>query len=487
MVTLAAQHSDSFDRTPVAAGTFYPAQKERLMTLLASYFNALPATTKSNSTVAAIVPHAGYVYSGSVAAAAIAQIDPHRSYDHIFLIGSSHTHMFHGASIYSQGSYSTPLGKVNIDPLAETLLNECNLFNNRTEIHEREHALEVIIPFLQYWLKSPFTIIPIIIGGESEKVSREIAKALKKYFNDSNLFIISSDFSHYPQYEDAIMVDNLMAEAIKNGSPNLFLNTKRELENRKINQLLTVACGWTSILTLLYIIDSDPQYKISKILYRNSGDTKFGAKDRVVGYNAIAVFKKNGDTSLLQNIILSQEDKYNLIQIARKTLENYVLKKSKYKVSSEYITPNLKKNVGAFVTLKKEGELRGCIGTFKSNKPLYLVVRDMTISSAAFDYRFDAVEPEELKQIEIEISVLTPLKKVKNIDEINLGRHGIYIKKGNKSGTFLPQVANKSGWSKEEFLGHCARDKASIGWEGWKDANIYIFEANIFNESEFNT
>jgi AmmeMemoRadiSam system protein A len=143
-----------------------------------------------------------------------------------------------------------------------------------------------------------------------------------------------------------------------------------------------------------------------------------------------------------------------------------------------------KTNCGAFVTLLKNGELRGCIGRFDSSEPLYRVVQHMAIAAATEDNRFPQVSRDEIGSLEIEISALTPMRKISSADEIELGRHGIYIKKGNRSGTFLPQVAIETGWTKDDFLGHCARDKAGLGWDGWKDAEIYVYEANVFSEKE---
>jgi hypothetical protein len=144
----------------------------------------------------------------------------------------------------------------------------------------------------------------------------------------------------------------------------------------------------------------------------------------------------------------------------------------------------LKTPCGAFVTLKKYGNLRGCIGRFDASEPLYQVVQEMAIASSTQDYRFSPVELKEIPELEIEISVLTPMRHISSIDEIELGKHGIYIKKGNRSGTFLPQVATETGWTKEEFLGHCAQDKAGIGWNEWKDAEVYVYEALVFGEEK---
>jgi hypothetical protein len=153
-------------------------------------------------------------------------------------------------------------------------------------------------------------------------------------------------------------------------------------------------------------------------------------------------------------------------------------------IDSSDFSATIKQHCGAFVTLKKRGDLRGCIGRFITESPLYLIVRDMAVAAGTQDPRFTAVTADELKNIDIEISVLSPLQKINSIDEIEMGTHGIYIVKGSSTGTFLPQVATETGWTKEQFLGHCAQDKAGIGWNGWKDADIYIYTAVVFGEKE---
>jgi AmmeMemoRadiSam system protein A len=147
---------------------------------------------------------------------------------------------------------------------------------------------------------------------------------------------------------------------------------------------------------------------------------------------------------------------------------------------------NLKIHAGAFVTLKENGSLRGCIGRFTANIPLYRLIREMAVAASTEDSRFDPVRMNEIPGLEMEISVLSPLKKITSADEIILGKHGIYIKKGYNSGTFLPQVATETGWSVDEFLGHCSRDKAGIGWDGWKKAELFTYEACVFSETDIN-
>jgi hypothetical protein len=352
------------------------------------------------------------------------------------------------------------------------------------DAHWFEHSLEVQVPFLQYFMKKDFKIVPVLIGSYTNEISEKLAKALRPYFNSDNLFVISTDFSHYPRYSDAKKADKNTADAIVSNSPEKFLKAIKANDEAGYSGLVTSCCGWTSVLTLLNIT-KNMAVTYKDIQYMNSGDTEVGDTGRVVGYHAIAVSGKIiSEVKKYIGFTLTTADKKKLLEIARKTVEEYVKNKKIYTIDTAGFSDNLKKKCGAFVTLTKNSQLRGCIGQFSPDDPLYQVVQNMAISSSTNDYRFNPVSSSELSQISIEISVLTPLKKIKSVDEIELGKHGIYITKGGASGTFLPQVANETGWTKEDFLGHCAQDKAGIGWNGWKDADIYTYEAIVFSEKD---
>ncbi|MBA7518554.1 hypothetical protein ES705_10625 [subsurface metagenome] len=391
---------------------------------------------------------------------------------------------FNGASIYSQGDFLTPLGRIAVDTLAQWLVDHNKFISNDPKPHATEHSLEVQLPFLKYWLKNDFTIVPIIIGGQSEETCRKLASSLEPYFNEDNLFIISTDFSHYPNYDDAKVSDTKMAEAILTNSCTDFIRTKKQVENANINNLVTSMCGWTSVLTLMNITEKHPDVDYVKILYRNSGDSYYGDKEQVVGYFAISVVKNNSKLSVSE-FRLTDDEKVELLKIARQTLNKYLTKADIPVFEKKRYTGNLVEPAGAFVTLKSNNRLRGCIGNFKPSEPLYKTVQDMAIAAATQDLRFAPVSSQEVRNLEIEISVLTPLRKISTPDDLVMGKHGIYIRKGNRSGTFLPQVATETGWSKEEFLGHCSQDKAQLGWEGWKTAELYVYEALIFSEHEY--
>jgi hypothetical protein len=489
MVIECNSQSDNFknqactDRKPVVAGSFYPDNPVALNAQLESLFAQASGVKTHDNVLAIIAPHAGYVFSGKVAASAYNQIDPDKEYENIFIIASSHRVLFNGASIYNQGDYITPLGKVNVNrELANKLINENEVFVFNPEAHSAEHSLEVQLPFLQYKMKKDFQIIPIVTGTQTLEEIKVIAKALKPYFNEKNLFIISSDFSHYPNYNDAIQVDKITGDAVLTNSVSKVIDAINENASTNVENLVTSLCGWPAVLSLLNITQNDRSIQVIPVDYQNSGDA-VGDKGRVVGYHAI-VFAKKKIQDMSNQFRLTNQEKAQLLELARNTINHYLITGKYLKVNESDLSHAMKSDCGSFVTLHKNGALRGCIGRFVADEPLYAIVQKMAIAAATEDQRFPVVEKIEMDEIELEISVLTPLQKIESVDEIEMGRHGIYIKKGFASGTFLPQVAIETGWTKEEFLGYCSRNKAGLGWDGWKEAEIYIYEALVFGEND---
>lgn len=479
----------STDRQPVAAGRFYPAGKEKLLKDLSDLFSNCKKSPPQLNVRAIITPHAGYVFSGTVAASAFSAIPRNAVFKNIFIIGSSHVMYFNGASVYSSGDYITPLGKIAVNrEIGKKLKLDNKVFLFPEDAHIQEHSIEVQLPFIQYYFKTTPDIVPVIIGTDDEKTVKKIAEALRPWFTPENLFIISSDFSHYPAYNDAVLTDNLTAKSILSGNPETFLNTLKKNEEKKTPGLATSMCGWTSGLTLLYLLENNNNIDISLIDYCNSGDSPSGGKSEVVGYNAIIVTEKNNKTSVQKtpddSFSFSESEKNLLFSIVRNSIRSRLYDNKKFVIDEKSIPVSLKKSMGAFVTLKINGALRGCIGQFISSEPLFSVVQSSALSSAFDDPRFSPLTKEEFKKTDIEITVLGPLKKINSINEIVLGRHGIYIKKGYKSGTMLPQVATENGWTVEEFLGYTSRDKAGLGWDGWKDAELFIYDGAVLEETE---
>ena len=305
------------DRKPAVAGKFYSGDSASLRNNLATFFEDAVPPKNGGSLQAIIVPHAGYVFSGQVAASGFNQINPDKKYKRIFIIGSSHTTHFEGASVYAKGNFVTPLGLVPVDTaVASSLIKSEKLFQFTKSVHADEHSLEVELPFLQYRLRNPFSIVPIIIGGQSPENCRRLAAALKPWFTDDNLFVISSDFSHYPDAAHAVEVDHLTANAILQNDPQLLLSALDKNEKANVPGLVTSLCGWTSVLTMLYLTKKDSTYNFVHLQYMNSSNSPYGDTNRVVGYNSIAVFttKKAGQPQFS----LTDDDKKQLLNLARK-------------------------------------------------------------------------------------------------------------------------------------------------------------------------
>ncbi len=476
------------DRDPVVAGSFYPARESELKSQLDQLFKDAASmsseTLKPEGRVRAIIsPHAGYVFSGTVAASAVGFIPSGTKYDNIFLIGSSHRVSFPGASVYTEGNYKTPLGTVKVNTeLAEQLINNSKVFSYFIAAHSSEHSLEVQIPFLQYHLGNDIRIVPIILGTQNSKVCKDIADVLRPYFTGNNLFVISSDFSHYPSFEDATEVDNATVKGLLSGDPDTFLRTLRKNSEMNIDGLATSMCGWTSGLVLLYLAEAQPGHEFKHILYRNSGHSNYGDKSGVVGYHSVALIDKDYNSNINTDFSISHEDQRKLLEIARESIRSFLYKDKQPVIKESNLSPALLKKLGAFVTLNIDGQLRGCIGRFMPSESLYETVMLMSLEAAFNDARFSPLSQEEFEKVSIEISVLSPMRKIDDINEIILGQHGVYIKKGIRSGTFLPQVAHNRDWTVTDFLGHISRDKAGLGWTGWKDAEIYVYEAFVFGE-----
>ncbi len=474
------------------AGAFYPEREDQLRSMVADFLGHAAHKAEGNVQVV-IVPHAGYVFSGQTAADAYAMIPETADYKHIFVLGPSHRAYIAGALADDRcEAYRTPLGNVAVDhEVCRKLRESCDIFLKEGDIpggSEEEHCIEVQLPFLQERLRSlrgggtpagP-KLVPIIIGTERLGALRKLAAALQPYFTEENLFVVSSDFSHYPGYEGAEKADRRTAEAILTRSLEKFIKALSDNEKAGIRGLETSACGACAIATLLMLMDGDGRhFDIRHVSYSNSGDSPYGGKDQVVGYNSFVIMAE----SKQDNFTLTDEEKATLLGLARRSIESsFEGKPLGDSWKGITLTPSLQALCGAFVTLNEDGQLRGCIGLFGESDPLYQVVAEMARAAAFEDPRFAEVRKSELPAIKIEISVLTPLRRISSADEFRYGKEGIYMVRNGRSGTFLPQVADEVCWTKEEFLGHCARDKAGIGWDGWRDADLYTYEAIVFSE-----
>jgi hypothetical protein len=275
-------------REAIFAGKFYPGNKRDLEQMFSSFYKTGYTRDEQSTIQAIIVPHAGYMFSGKVASKAFSLIDSEKKFDNVFILGTSHSEIFNGASVFPSGNYENPLGDLPVnEKVTKDLLTDPNFLVNE-KAHLSEHSIEVQLPFLSHYLTEGFNIVPILIGTRNAATCATIASKLQHYFNNDNLFVISSDFSHYPPYEEANKIDMKTAELIVSNNPEQFLEFFKEEGDYDIPGLATKACGWPGILVLMYL-NKERKYQFKKLLYQNSGDSSHGGKSQVVGYHAIAL------------------------------------------------------------------------------------------------------------------------------------------------------------------------------------------------------
>lgn len=455
------------------AGMFYADDVKVLKDTIANYINEAKLPDDIEGEIVGVVaPHAGYVYSGPVAAYSYKLLQG-KSYDAVIVMAPSHYFPIDEIAVYDGDAFRTPLGDVEINKevLNDLLKDEVVVANNK--VFEREHALEVQLPFLKFVMPD-VKIVPLIYGQVSMDKIEAIAASLAKISSFKNILVVTStDLSHYHPYDNAKSIDSATVEHI------LALDSES-----LINDLMAKtceACGYAPLLASMEYY-SLRGAKAKKLFYANSGDTA-GDKDRVVGYVSIAGLLSDKDKEASSDA-LSDTNKKDLLNLARESISVYLQNKKKLK-------PNLNDEVfeqvrGAFVTLHKNGDLRGCIGNY-GRGPLKNTIVDMAISAATADPRFPAVKLEELEQLDIEISVLSPLRVVESADDIVLGKHGVIVSKGFRQGVFLPQVADETGWTKDEFLSYLCAHKAGLDPDAWKDRSttLKVFTADVFSEEDF--
>ena len=463
-------------RKPAVAGAFYPGSAHQLTEMIEKYLMNVGSQEIGGDIQVLISPHAGYIYSGQVAAYGY-ELLKGKTFDAIIVLGPSHFVPFNGVSIFQGTAYETPLGTVPINQEIVKKLRMSPFVGYYAQAHQKEHSLELQLPFLQQVI-GEFSLVPLVCGDFTFETADEISRILADIAKEKNILVIAStDLSHFKPYRAANVMDKKtideMMKLSGRGMYEFFMNNSE------------AACGKMPVVTALLFAEKIGAGKGTVLKYLNSGDTA-GNKSSVVGYVSIAIAKGGNEEMEKESRdegTLAQKSKEELFSIVRNTIKEYLSGK---KISHlETSNHEIQKENGVFVTLhSKSGALRGCIGCFVSNEPLYKTVQEFAVSSAFRDPRFPPVTLAEIDDLVVEISVLSPMKKIDDPGEIELGKHGIYIKKGFKSGTFLPQVATDTGWSLEEFLGHCARDKAGIGWDGWKDADLFIYTAEVFGEND---
>jgi len=477
------------------AGQWYSASEERLSADLNGYLEAADVEPINGKIKAIIVPHAGLVYSGGVAAYAFKAVRD-KGYSTVLLLGFCHRRSFDGVSVYNEGAFETPLGPIEVDSkLAADIISKSKEITYMPEAFTNENSVELELPFIKKVLPDA-KIVPMAFGGREFSTAKMMADILADILKrrEDALLVVSTDMSHYLSYETARKVDMTAIEFLKDFDA-------REIYDRSVRgeQLF---CGYMPVTTALLASKKIGANGIKILKYANSGDVT-GDKRRVVGYVSAVIYKNGGGADSgsdkgpvaetyedpahegeveMQKTLLDEQQRKRLLEIARDTIRTYLETGKVPEVDEKDETFN--REMGAFVTLHKDGQLRGCIGNIIGRGPLYLTVRDMAIQASTEDRRFSKVTLAELDKIDIEISVLSELEQVADASKIEMGVHGVLVRRGFSSGVFLPQVATETGWSRDEFMSNLCAHKAGLLPNAWKkgEVDIFIFTAEVFGE-----
>jgi len=432
-------------RNPVVAGQFYPESASQLKAMIEQLVDEKAA---KEEVIGLVSPHAGYIYSGPVAGKVISRI---KFKDTFVIIGPSHTGRGEPLSIMTEGTWKTPLGEVEIDlELAEQILATSSHLAEDHRAHQYEHSIEVQIPFLQYF-KSDIKLVPIVLahttGAIYKEIGREIARAIKE-LNKEVVIIASSDMTHYEPQESAQRKDTQAIEAILNLDEDELL--------RRVDKLNISMCGYAPVASLISAAKQLGATGAELVRYQTSGDTT-GAYSSVVGYAGIIITGMSP-----------------LARLAKKTVETFV--KEGKTPKPEELTPEMMEKAGVFVSIHKLDELRGCIGTFepaKENVAKEIIAN--AVSSATRDPRFPSIAPNELKDLEYSVDVLTKPEPIESKDQLDPKKYGVIVECGFRKGLLLPDL---EGVDTVDYQIDICRQKAGIAPN--EPIKLYRFEVRRY-------
>lgn len=494
-------------RPAAVAGGFYPADRGELARTVDDALAAAGSSKPEGPIVGIIVPHAGYAYSARVAAHAYAALKG-QTFDTVVMLGPCHRARVSGAALSSYDAWETPLGRVSVDrDLVRALQAADPVFQVNDDVHSGEHSLEVQLPFLQRTLTG-FSIVPIAVWDFSEENCAAIAAGLVKVVQARKaakpdarvLLLASSDMAHYPAYDQANATDRKTLDLISRWKLHDLLAWEDEAPASGVPELYCTLCGLGPVVIVMDVARQLGANTAQVLKYANSGDVPAGDKTRCVGYGAVVLCNvpgkpTPGDQNLRPTSAeeggnvkvktsegeLNAEQQQYLVELARRTIREYVT--TGRKVKPDRRDGLLGEKRAVFVTLEKEGRLRGCIGDLVAHEPLVDAVVSKAIAAATEDPRFPPVSVGELNSLRLHVSVLSPTRKISSPDEIILGKHGVIVSQGLRKGVFLPEVAIQQGWDRDTMLRYLCAEKAGLPPDAWKHgATLEVFTTQQFGD-----
>lgn len=477
-------------RPATVAGSFYPDNPDSLRNMINKYLKKSRRTEEERDIIGLVAPHAGYVYSGWIAGMGYATVAG-KDYDAVIVIAPSHQKSFSGSSVFNGDAYVTPLGNAMVDKeLAKKIASFFDEVKYSMDGHQwqegnnkyqqkSEHSLEVQIPFIQVALPN-VPIVPIVMGSQTLESQDFLMRAIVSAVKESEkkvLIVASSDLSHYYSKEDARNIDRELVKAFARFD---YYKISSKITTREME-----ACGGGPIAVMMTAAEKLGGYASGVIRYATSADSPDikGDSDRVVGYFTGVVVKSQGSKPELLPF-LDETDKIELMKAAKNAVERAV--KGEKNPVNFLIPLNLSGEFASFVTLRKNGELRGCMGHTFSSSPLYSDVQESARLASLNDPRFPPVRKDELKSIKYEVTVLSRMQRQLDLDSVVVGWDGILLKVGNHSGLFLPVVATEQNWDRVTFLEQVGR-KAGLSTDAYKQRNaiLYTFRSIVIDSEHY--
>jgi AmmeMemoRadiSam system protein B/AmmeMemoRadiSam system protein A len=469
------------------AGTWYPADPDRLRTMIDTLFADL-STGEMAPVRALILPHAGYQYSGRVAAAGLSRVQGH-TYRRVVILGPTHhVHMQNRISVPDVTHLETPLGTVPLDTDFIDALLADHTFRHVAAAHTGEHSVQIEVPLLQVALKG-FALVPLVVGQLDAATARHAGTVLRGLIDADTLVVASTDFTHFGPNFGYLPFQGDVEANIR----TLDMDAFAQIEARDVEGFLgycertgATICGRNAVAVLLAMLDADAN--VSRISYDTSGHITGDFENSVSYLSAVVDGAWNGrQANTAPTPALSAAARRALLHLARRTIELRLATRRAPTIEATGVrVPEEARAPGAaFVTLTgADDQLRGCIGELVANGPLVESIMENAQRAALSDPRFPPVDADELAGLHLEISALTPPRPVSGYDAIELGRHGIILSKGLRRAVFLPQVAGEQGWDLPTTLTHLSR-KAGLGPDDWREgASLQVFEATVFGEDD---
>lgn len=478
-------------RPSVLAGAWYPGEPNELAQLVDDLMDRAPAKAPAGPVRALVVPHAGYRFSGATAAEAYALVRG-KEYRRVLVLAPSHYGRYRGLSVAEVEAYETPLGKVPLDRDAVAHLRRSSLVQAHAAAHAREHSIEIELPFLQQSLAPGWKLVPVLVGGLNDDDYAQAAALLRPLLDAQTLLVVSSDFTHYGRRFGYLPFprDEATAAAIRELDDGAIRLIE---ENNRVGFLdyqrrtgITI-CGYRPLALLLALLPGDAT--VERLGYTTSGELT-GDYRNSVSYQAMVVMRErplaalegDGAGAAQASGRIDRDELALLHRLAVMAVESAVLgydpeREREAERLIATLPESLKRPSGAFVTLERDGQLRGCIGNIQARNPLFLAIMKNGVNAAVNDRRFRPVAADELDDLTVEVSVLTPLRPIADLEDFRVGEQGIVLSKQGRRAVFLPEVAVEQGWDREQTLSHLSK-KAGLSKDAWREgARFEVFES----------